>query len=305
MRILITNDDGVRAPGIAALTAAAVTTGHDVVVVAPLIDYSGSSAAVGPIHSRAGVDYETHVIEGLNDIPTYGIDGPPALAVILACVGGFGPRPDMVLSGINHGINVGRSAMHSGTVGAALTGAHFGLRCLAASIRWGDDPVPWQTPATLAIRLIPVLAASPPGTTFNLNAPNVELSRLRGLRHGRLGRGGTIRSAVHATDVSGAGAPVPHVALPPGQTGTLRLDLTAPGSSIRVQPDTDAGLLARGYASLTPLVGVRESGADADEVLDQALEALYTVPGVSPGSDPGDVPVPPPADAADGEAASA
>ena len=75
-------------------------------------------------------------------MPTYGIDGPPALAVILACVGGFGPRPDIVLSGINHGVNVGRSAMHSGTVGAALTGAHFGLRCLAVSIRWGDDPVP-------------------------------------------------------------------------------------------------------------------------------------------------------------------
>jgi 5'-nucleotidase len=304
VRILITNDDGVRAPGIAALATAAARTGHDVVVVAPLIDYSGASAAVGPIHSRAGVDYESHVIEGLGSIPTYGIDGPPALAVILACVGGFGPRPDMVLSGVNHGINVGRSAMHSGTVGAALTGAHFGLRCLAVSIRWGDDPVPWETAAALAIRLVPVLATAPPGTTFNLNTPNVELSQLRGLRHGRLGRGGTIRSAVHATDSSEGGVPLPHVALPPGHTGTLRLDLTAPGSSVRVQPDTDAGLLARDYASLTPLVGVREAGADADEVLDAALEALYAVPGVSPGSDPGDVPMPA-ADTADGEVASA
>ena len=305
MRILITNDDGVRAAGIAALATAAAQTGHDVVVVAPLIDYSGSSAAVGPIHSRDGVDYETHVIEGLGAIPTYGIDGPPALAVILACVGGFGPRPDLVLSGVNHGINVGRSAMHSGTVGAALTGAHFGLRCLAVSIRWGDDPVPWETPASLAVRLIPVLASAPPGTTFNLNTPNVELSRLRGLRHGRLGRGGTIRSAVHATDSPEGGVPVPHVALPPGHTGTLRLDLTAPGSSIRVHPDTDAGLLAREYASLTPLVGVREAGADVDEVLETALEALYAVPGVSPGSDPGDVPVPSGAEAPAGEAASA
>ena len=284
VRILITNDDGVRAPGIAALAVAATATGHDIVVVAPLIDYSGSGAAVGPVHSRAGVDYESHVIEGLGDIPTFGIDGPPALAVILACVGGFGPRPDLVLSGINHGINVGRSAMHSGTVGAALTGAHFGLRCLAVSIRWGDDPVPWETPATLAAQLVPVLADSPPGTTLNLNTPNVELHHLCGLRHGRLGRGGTIRSAVHDTgDSSGA---VPHVALPAGQTGTLRLDLTAPGSSTRVHPDTDAGLLAREYASLTPLVGVREAGADADDVLDAALEALYEIPGVSPGTEP-------------------
>ncbi len=232
MRILVTNDDGVRAPGIAALALVAASTGHEVVVVAPLIDYSGSGAAVGPVHSRAGVDYEAHAIEGLGDMPTYGIDGPPALAVILACVGGFGPRPDLVLSGINHGVNVGRSAMHSGTVGAALTGAHFGLRCLAVSIRWGDDPVPWETPSAMAAALVPVLEGSPAGTTLNLNVPNVALGELRGLRHGRLGRGGTIRSAVHVT--GDAGTPLPHVALPPGQTGTLRLDLTAPGSSTRV-----------------------------------------------------------------------
>ncbi|HLI74066.1 MAG TPA: 5'/3'-nucleotidase SurE [Acidimicrobiales bacterium] len=79
MRILITNDDGVRAPGIAALALAAASTGHDIVVVAPLIDYSGAGAAVGPVHSRAGVDYESHVIAGLGDIPTFGIDGRPHL----------------------------------------------------------------------------------------------------------------------------------------------------------------------------------------------------------------------------------
>ena len=286
MRILVTNDDGVRAPGIAALALAAASTGHEVVVVAPMIDYSGSGAAVGPVHSRDGVDYEAHAIEGLGDMPTYGIDGPPALAAILACVGGFGPMPDIVLSGINHGINVGRSAMHSGTVGAALTAAHFGLRCLAVSIRWGDDPVPWETPSTMAAALVPVLARSPAGTTLNLNVPNVPLDQLRGLRHGRLGRGGTIRSAVHTT--GDGSTPLPHVALPPGQTGTLRLDLTAPGSSTRVHPDTDAGLLARGYASLTALVGVREAGADADDVIDTALEALYGVSGVTAGRDPGD-----------------
>jgi 5'-nucleotidase len=286
LRILVTNDDGVRAPGIAALAEVAASTGHDVVVVAPLIDYSGSGAAVGPVHSRAGVDYEAHAIDGLGDLPTYGIDGPPALAVILACVGGFGPRPDIVLSGINHGVNVGRSAMHSGTVGAALTAAHFGLRCLAVSIRWGDEPVPWETPGAMAAALVPVLAQSPPGTTLNLNVPNVPLAQLRGLRHGRLGRGGTIRSAVH--DTEDAQTTLPHVALPPGQTGTLRLDLTAPGSSTRVHPDTDAGLLARGYASLTALVGVREAGGEADDVVDSALESLYSVPGVTPGRDPGD-----------------
>ena len=111
MRILVTNDDGVRAPGIAALARMAAGGEHDIVVVAPMVDYSGAGAAVGPVHSRDGVDYETYEIDGLSGVPTFGIDGPPALAVILACVGGFGPRPDLVLSGINHGINVGRSAV--------------------------------------------------------------------------------------------------------------------------------------------------------------------------------------------------
>jgi len=282
LRILVTNDDGVRAPGIAALAGAAHHTGHEVVVVAPLVDYSGAGAAVGPVHSRDGVDYESHVIEDL-DVPAYGIDGPPALAVILACVGGFGPRPDMVLSGINHGINVGRSAMHSGTVGAALTGAHFGLPCLAVSIRFGNEPVPWGTPATLAASLVPLLADSPAGTVLNLNVPNLPLEEVRGVRQGRLGRGGSIRSAVHDTSSSSlvppaGGAPReghPHLALPPAGAGTLRLDLAPPG---RPGEDgdlqTDAGLLAADFACLTALVGVREAGPPSDEVVPEALLLL-------------------------------
>lgn len=284
MRILVTNDDGVRAPGIAALAAMAAGSPHDVVVVAPLVDYSGAGAAVGPVHSREGVDYESHVIEGLGNIPTYGIDGPPALAVILACVGAFGPRPDIILSGINHGVNVGRSAMHSGTVGAALTGAHFGLRCLAVSIKYGDEPVPWGTPALLASCLIPVLCSAPAGTTLNLNVPNVQLDELRGVRRGRLGRAGTIRSAVHDT----GGGELPHVALPPFPSGTLRLDLTAPGTNPEVATDTDAGLLAHGFASLTPLVGVRDADEEAEGTVLAAMDALYEVDGVGPGEDIGE-----------------
>jgi len=282
VRILVTNDDGVRAPGIAALARAAQGTGHEVVVVAPLVDYSGAGAAVGPVHSRDGVDYESHLIEGL-DVPVYGIDGPPALAVILACVGGFGPRPDLVLSGINHGINVGRSAMHSGTVGAALTGAHFGLRCLAASIRFGNEPVPWDTPAALAAALVSLLAGSPAGTVLNLNVPNLPLDKLRGVRHGRLASGGSIRSAVHDTgSVPAATGPErmpgdghPHLALPPAGSGTLRLDLAPPGRPGEDGDlETDAGLLAADFACLTALVGVREAGPPADEVVDEALGLL-------------------------------
>jgi 5'/3'-nucleotidase len=274
VRILVTNDDGVSAPGIAALARAAVATGHDVVVVAPMVDYSGAGAAVGPVHSRDGIDYESYDIDGLAGVPTFGIDGPPALAVIVAAVGGFGARPDIVVSGINHGANVGRSALHSGTVGAALTAAHFGMRSLAVSIRWGEDPVPWDTPATLAGAMIPALVDAAAGTVLNLNVPDLPISELRGVRHGRLGRSGTIRSAVHDAGTAEVGAEHPHLALPPFPSGTLRLNLTPPGDDRELDLDTDAGLAADGFACLTPLVGVREA-EDKDSVaaLEAALEA--------------------------------
>jgi 5'-nucleotidase len=185
----------------------------------------------------------------------------------------------MVMSGINLGVNVGHSAMHSGTVGAALTGAHFGLRSLAVSIKYGADPVPWDCPARLALSMIPVLAAAPAGITLNLNVPNVELGALRGLRHGRLGRGGTIRSAIHDTD----GGDLPHVTRPPFPSGKLRLDLTPVGSNLDVGPDTDAGLVAHGFASLTPLVGVREAGDETQSTMTAAMEALGKVLGVGHG----------------------
>lgn len=277
MRILVTNDDGVRAPGIAALTGAAARSGHDVVVVAPLIDYSGAGAAVGPVHSRDGVDYETHRMDGV-DVPAYGIDGPPALAVILACVGGFGPKPDLVLSGINHGANVGRSALHSGTVGAALTAAQFGLPALAVSIRYGEPPIPWDTATQLVDELIPLLDGAEPATVLNLNVPDVFPPGLRGVRAGHLGRSGTIRSAVHhgaaPPDEEWGEAGTAHIALPPGPSGTMRLDLSPPWESPEADITTDAGLIANNFASLTALTGVRAAGGSAAEVVTAALARL-------------------------------
>jgi 5'-nucleotidase len=251
-----------------------VESGHDVVVVAPMVDYSGAGAAVGPVHSRDGIDYEAYEIDGLEGIPIFGIDGPPALAVILAAVGGFGARPDLVMSGINHGANVGRSALHSGTVGAALTGAHFGLRSLAVSIRWGEEPVPWRTPATIAGAMIPALTDAPEGTVFNVNVPDLDTSVLRGIRHGRLGRTGTIRSAVHDAPAGTHEGVHPHVSLPPFPSGTLRLDLTPPGADRELDIETDAGLVANGFASVTPLVGVHDAHDDAvSRALDVAVAA--------------------------------
>jgi 5'-nucleotidase len=278
MRILITNDDGVFAPGIAALARALrqhFGGEHHLTVVAPLVDHSGAGAAVGAVYERESIPYEAVEIPGLGDVPTYGIDGPPALAVILACIEGFGPRPDLVVSGINHGTNAGRSALHSGTVGATLTGAQFGLRGLAVSIAWGDEPVPWETPASLATAIVPVLAAMPPSTVLNLNAPAVPLTRLRGLRHGALGTVGLIRA------VRPEHTPEPVEGVPVDTTsGSIVLTLRGTegadqqAEQAELVDGTDAALLAEGWASLTPLVGVSEDRTEPGRLaVTGALEA--------------------------------
>jgi 5'-nucleotidase len=273
MRILVTNDDGIFAPGIAALARGLASTFeglHEVIVVAPLVDHSGASAAVGRVYERESIPYERVDLPGLADVPTYGIDGSPALATILACIEGFGPRPDLVVSGINLGINAGRSVLHSGTVGATLTAAQFGISGLAVSIAWAVDPVPWETPVQLATGIVPALAAMPAATVLNLNVPSLAPDDLRGLRHGKVARVGLIRSVrPEHTDLPVQGVPVD----PTSGSITLQLrgadaDADRLAAQTELEPGSDAALLADGWATLTPLHGVRE------DVSDQGRSAL-------------------------------
>nr|WP_221381313.1 5'/3'-nucleotidase SurE [Actinoplanes polyasparticus] len=130
MRVLITNDDGVSAPGILAL-AAAVAGSHDVVVAAPQDEASGMSAALTAVVSDGQIVVAPFELPG---ITAYGVAASPAYIVVLASLGVFGPPPDIVLSGINRGANAGRAVLHSGTVGAALTAANYGMRAMAVSL---------------------------------------------------------------------------------------------------------------------------------------------------------------------------
>ena len=180
MRILVTNDDGVSAPGLAALTRALVRLGravratdpaHEIIVVAPSSNYSGAGAAVGSVTDHTTIPYQRAYVEGAEDVEAYGLDASPALSVIAGALGAVGPKPDLVLSGINHGVNVGRSVLHSGTVGAALTASQLGISALAVSLRAGDEPDPWESAADLAVALIPLLVAAPVRTVLNLNVP--------------------------------------------------------------------------------------------------------------------------------------
>jgi 5'-nucleotidase len=266
MRILVTNDDGVFAPGIAALArglSEAFGNVHEMVVVAPLVDHSGAGAAVGPVYERESIAYEAVQVHGIEHVPTFGIEGTPALAVILACIGGFGERPDLIVSGINHGTNAGRSALHSGTIGATLTGAQFGVRGLAVSITWGEDPIPWETPVNLVNELVPLMPSMEPATVLNLNAPAVPLDQLKGVRHGRLGAVGLIRSVRQGRGASPLGGAIDRTG------GAITLTLRGGRDSDRLEerseldPDSDAGAVEAGWASLTPLVGVHENRSEA------------------------------------------
>src|SRR4051794_15189612 len=93
--------------------------GHDVFVVAPCSEQSGAGTGLGRMAAGESLRSQEHGdVDGIRSIA---LDGPPALCVLAALEGAFGRRPDVVVSGINHGPNLGYAVLHSGTVGAALT----------------------------------------------------------------------------------------------------------------------------------------------------------------------------------------
>ena len=125
----MTNDDGVDSVGLHVL-ARAMTSVGDVVVAAPDKEYSGAGAALGTLHL---MQPEIHRWELAGVAEAWAVSGPPALCVMFGRLGAFGPKPDLVVSGINPGANVGRSVYHSGTVGAALTARAGGISAIAVS----------------------------------------------------------------------------------------------------------------------------------------------------------------------------
>jgi 5'-nucleotidase len=274
MRILITNDDGVRAPGLAVLARnvarwiedAPAGEEREAIVVAPHTNYSGMSAAVGDVFSVPTVSFQRHTIEGAELIPTFGLEAPPALCAILGAVGSFNFQPDVVLSGINAGANVGRSVLHSGTIGAILTGAQLGLSGLAVSVQWGDD-VHYDTAGEVAIEVLQEMFHAPSRTLLNLNVPNLAASELKGVRRGRISRAGIVKSASQrGGDLLGDQGEL-----------TLRLGAATPelGDVSDEDADEDGALLVAGYASLTPLRGPHEdSDPSLDDLMHSALGAI-------------------------------
>lgn len=281
MRVLVTNDDGVTAPGLAYLARAVRDLGHDLVVAAPIREASGAGAGVGPVHTMGeGVVVERLELEGLDDIVTFGVDALPALIVLVSCLGAFGPAPDLVVSGINPGRNVGRAALHSGTVGAALTSVHFNKRALAMSVQSGpfsgfesagDGRIHFDTAATIASVLLPHLAGAPARTVINCNVPNLPITELRGIRRAHLARSGLVRSAV--------------VDEPTGTRMQLELGFATPQRG----DDSDEALSTLGYVTITPLASVSEDvRPDVRETVGRSIVSASATLGVTDQSVPGE-----------------
>ena len=254
MRLLVTNDDGVLAPGIAALARAMVATGHDVVIAAPHEDMTGFGAALGAFSSEGSIDVQPVELDGLAGVPTFMVTGPPALCVMAARRGGFGEPPDLIVSGINPGPNTGRATLHSGTVGAVLTGGNFGVSGLAVSIGVGDE-IHWDTAGELAIGALEWLVDQPPKTLLNLNVPNLPLDEVKGVRWARLAPFGTVRAQ-----------------LVPADSG-LQVELREHDE--KLPDDSDTALVRDGYASISCIVGIRVT--DHVPVAEHVEAHLFTV----------------------------
>jgi 5'-nucleotidase len=247
VRALITNDDGITSRGLSALAAAARNAGWDVLVAAPTQEFSGSSAALTAVEDDGRILVDPATLEGLSDVPAFGVAASPAFIVHVALAGGFGPAPDVVLSGINHGANTGRSVLHSGTVGAALTAAVDGLPALAVSLDVGLAPQSpwWDTAAAVVAELLPTVAGLPAGVALNVNVPNRPYDKLGGVRRCALARFGSVQLMIVERD-----------------SGFVRMELQDTESEL--EPDSDDAALARGYVSITPL---RPSGEAAEVAL--------------------------------------
>lgn len=170
-RILLTNDDGFFAPGLSIMRKAMEEQDWDVVVVAPDREQSASSHAL-TLHRPLRLD---QVEAGV-----YKVDGTPTDCVLLSARGGLAVPPELVVSGINRGGNMGDDVTYSGTVAAAMEGTLLGMPSFALSLV-GDQH--YETAAAVGVHLITQVLehGMPPDTLLNVNVPDVALADMRGM----------------------------------------------------------------------------------------------------------------------------
>ncbi len=179
MKALIVNDDGIYAAGIRALAAAMLGGGFEVNVVAPLTERSGAAHS---ITQNDPVEVFDVSVPGLPDVPAFAISGTPVDCVRIGA-GSLFPVPDIVLSGINLGTNLGVDIFHSGTVNAAAAAIEKGLPAMAFSIG-SHHPGNLDLAAELALKAVRTLLpkAAESGTLLNFNFPDLPREQIRGVK---------------------------------------------------------------------------------------------------------------------------
>lgn len=184
MRILLTNDDGYHAPGLAVLEAMAATLSDDIWVCAPAEEQSGAGHSLTlsrPVRLHQHGDRR------------FSVAGTPTDAVMLGMAEVMGGRPDLILSGVNRGANLGDDVTYSGTVSAAMEGALAGVRAIALSQVYDregmGDNVPFAAAAVWGPRLLSALINFPiaPRTLLNINFPAIAADTVKGVRVARQG----------------------------------------------------------------------------------------------------------------------
>jgi 5'-nucleotidase len=196
MRIVLTNDDGIDAPGLLAARRALEKVG-DVITVAPDQNRSGVGRSIS-----FGRSLHVEEREMADGVTGYACTGTPVDCVRLVALGLMDFEPDVVVSGINHGENLGDDITYSGTVAGAMEGIVIGVPGIAVSLSidrpwhetvYEDAPLHeglhFEPAAEFTARLVKiVLKGLPQGRILNVNAPNVPREKLRGARVTRLGR---------------------------------------------------------------------------------------------------------------------
>ena len=235
MRALVTNDDGISSQGLAELAGVAARAGLEVLVAAPHLEHSGTSASLGAMRRDGRVLFEERSLEGYDGQRALAVEATPAFIVRAAVSGAFGPAPDIVLSGMNKGPNTGVAVLHSGTVGAALTACALGRKALAVSVN-APEPKHWDSAARMVERSLAWLLGSDhsePGV-LNLNVPDIPPEDLQGLRAAPLASFGAVQAEI-------------------GEVGEGFVRVTFSEADPSREPDTDAGLGVSGWATVTML----------------------------------------------------
>lgn len=233
LRILVTNDDGIHAPGISALERIARALTDDVWVVAPEVEQSATSHSLTlrrPVRLRRFTDRR------------YAVDGTPTDCVVVGVAKVCADkRPDLVLSGINHGQNLAEDIGYSGTVAAAMEGAILGIRSIAMSqVRSGEDPIDFATAEAYGpsvIRRVFDFEGWRRDFLINVNFPAVPPERMAGIEVCRQGRRDETIGIVEGRD------PMGRAYLWIGDWGRDRPE----------SEEHDLGVVAQGKIAVTPL----------------------------------------------------